>query len=152
MEVVSFSSSSTTLSLVNCPITLPLWKEIIEFVQKEKQTLKQVRLVCKYLRNLIAFYWKQNIPEQYVSDYWKKIQRFNFEIQHFVIININSKEKILEINLKEKENINKLDERGEYPLVIASEKGYLEIVQILINKGADVNEKTVSYYYFIFIY
>src|SRR5579875_1990310 len=151
MEVVSFSSSSTTLSLINCFITLPLWKEIIEFVQKEKETLKQVRLVCKYLRNLIAFYWKQNIPEQYISEYWKKIEKFNFEIQHFVIINTNSKEKILEINLKEKENINKLDEKGKYPLIIASEKGYLEIVQILIKEGTNVNKKIVSCYYFIFI-
>src|SRR5579885_3755434 len=142
LELIPF-----TCSLINCPITLPLWKEIIEFVQREKQTLKQVRLVCKYLRNLIAFYWKQNIPEQYVSDYWKKIQKFNFEIQHFVIININSKEKILEINLKEKENINKLDENGKYPLVIASEKGYLEIVQILIEAGANINEKHVKFYF-----
>src|SRR5579875_2793599 len=88
MEIEYFSelTHSTTLSLINCPITLPLWKEIIEFVQNEKQTLKQVRLVCKYLRNLIAFYGKQTIPEQCVSEYWKKIEKFNFEIQHFVII------------------------------------------------------------------
>src|SRR5579875_4098998 len=149
MEIVSSSEliPSTTFSLINCHITLPLWKEIIEFVQKEKEILKQVRLVCKYLRNLIAFYWKQNIPEQYVSECWKKIEKFNFEIQHFVIINTNSKRKILEINLKEKENINKLDENGNYPLVIASEKGYLEIVQILIKEGANVNEKNVTFYF-----
>src|SRR5579883_1561453 len=152
MELVSSEViPSTTLSLVNCFITLPLWKEIIEFIQKEKETLKQVRLVCKYLRNLISFYWKQSIPEQYVSEYWKKIKKFNFEIQIFVIINTNSKEKILEINLKEKENIHKLDERGNYPLIIASEKGYLEIVKILIKEGANINVKTVSYCYFIFI-
>src|SRR5579885_2303759 len=144
LELIPF-----TCSLINCPITLPLWKEIIEFVQKEKETLKQVRLVCKYLRNLIPFYWKQSIPEQYVSEYWKKIKKFNFEIQHFVIINTNSKEKILEINLKEKENINKLDERGNYPLIIACEKGFLEIVKLLIKEGANVNKKTVSYYYFL---
>src|SRR5579875_2265701 len=151
MEIVSSSSSSlipsATFSLVNCFITLPLWKEIIEFVQNEKETLKQVRLVCKYLRNLISSYWKQTIPKQYVSEYWKKIKKFNFEIQHFVVINTNSKEKILEINLKEKENINKLDEKGKYPLIIASEKGYLEIVQILIKEGADVNEKTVNFFF-----
>src|SRR5579885_1895950 len=146
LELIPF-----TLSLINCPIALPLWKEIIEFVQKEKETLKQVRLVCKYLRNLIPFYWKQSIPEQYVSEYWKKIKKFNFEIQHFVIINTNSKEKILEINLNEKENINKLDYRAKYPLIIASEKGYLEIVQILIKEGANINRKNVSPYYFIFI-
>src|SRR5579875_3422629 len=101
MEIVSSSEliPSTTFSLVNCFITLPLWKEIIEFVQKEKETLKQVRLVCKYLRNLISFYWEQTIPEQFVLEYWKKIKKFNFQIQHFVIININSKKKILEINL-----------------------------------------------------
>src|SRR5579885_3381509 len=152
MEVVCSSELIPfTCSLVNCFITLPLWKEIIEFAQKEKETLKQVRLVCKYLRNLISSYWKQIIPEQYVSEYWKKIKKFNFEIQHFVIINTNSKEKILEINLKEKENINKLDEKGKYPLIIASEKGYLEIVQILIKEGANVNKKIVSCYYFIFI-
>src|SRR5579883_1046107 len=114
LELIPF-----TCSLINCTITLPLWKEIIAFAQKEKETLKQVRLVCKYLRNLIAFYWKQTIPEQYVSEYWKKIEKFNFEIQHFVIINNKSKKKILEINLKEKENINKLDENGKYPLTIA---------------------------------
>src|SRR5579875_3905928 len=152
METVSSSELiPSTTSLMNCFITLSLWKEIIEFVQNEKETLKQVRLVCKYLRNLIAFYWKQNIPEQYVSEYWKKIEKFNFEIQHFVIINTNSKEKILEINLKEKENINKLDYRGKYPLIIACEKGYLEIVKLLIKKGANINEKNVSSYYFIFI-
>src|SRR5579875_3067940 len=151
MEIVSSSEliPSTTFSLINCPITLPLWKEIIEFVQNEKKTLKQVRLVCKYLRNLIAFYWKQNIPEQYVSEYWRKIEKFNFEIQHFVIINTNSKEKILEIDLKEKKNINKLDEKGKYPLIIASEKGYLEIVEILINKGANVNLKYVNFFFIL---
>src|SRR5579883_2164932 len=123
MELVSSEViPSETLSLVNCFITLPLWKEIIEFAQKEKETLKQVRLVCKYLRNLIASYWKQSIPEQYVSEYWKKIEKFNFQIQHFVIINTDSKEKILEINLNEKENINKLDEKGNSPLIIACEK------------------------------
>src|SRR5579875_2682845 len=126
MEIVSSSSSSlipsATFSLVNCFITLPLWKEIIEFVQNEKETLKQVRLVCKYLRNLISYYWKQSISEQYVSGYLKKIKKFNFQIQHFVIINTKSKEKVLGINLKEKGNINKVDENGNYPLVIASKK------------------------------
>src|SRR5579883_2479652 len=152
MEVVCSSELIPfTCSLVNCFITLPLWKEIIEFIQKEKETLKQVRLVCKYLRNLISSYWKQIIPEQYVSEYWKKIKKFNFQIQHFVIINTDSKEKILEINLNEKENINKLDERGNYPLIIASEKGYLEIVQILINKGANVNLKYVNFFFYIII-
>src|SRR5579883_2618629 len=120
MEVVCSSELIPfTCSLINCTITLPLWKEIIAFAQKEKETLKQVRLVCKYLRNLISFYWKQSIPEQYVSEYWKKIKKFNFEIQIFVIINTNSKEKILEINLKEKENINKLDESINYSFYFA---------------------------------
>src|SRR5579875_2217260 len=146
LELIPF-----TCSLINCPITLPLWKEIIEFAQKEKETLKQVRLVCKYLRNLISSYWKQIIPEQYALEYWKKIKKFNFEIHYFVIISTYLKEKILEINLKEKENINKFIVKGKYPLVIASEIGYLEIVEILIKGGVDVNEKTVSCYYFIFI-
>src|SRR5579875_3773837 len=155
MEIVSSSSSSlipsATFSLVNCFITLPLWKEIIEFVQNEKETLKQVRLVCKYLRNLISSYWKQTIPKQYVSEYWKKIEKFNFQIQNFVIINTNSKKKILEINLNEKENINKVDENGNFPLVIACEKGYLEIVKILIEAGANINEHVKFYFIYLLL-
>ena len=34
---------------------------------------------------------------------------------------------------------------------MASEKGHKEVVEILIKAGANINEKTVTCYYFIFI-
>jgi hypothetical protein len=52
VELSNYTSSS---SLLECRIALPLWKEIIEFLQNEKETLKHIRLVCKYFRNLISF-------------------------------------------------------------------------------------------------
>jgi ankyrin repeat protein len=40
--------------------------------------------------------------------------------------------------LKEKESINKYD--SETPLIIASRKGYLEIVELLLKNRADINK------------
>jgi ankyrin repeat protein len=36
-------------------------------------------------------------------------------------------------------NINAKDSKSRTPLMIAAEKGYIEIVKPLINRGADVN-------------
>jgi ankyrin repeat protein len=36
-------------------------------------------------------------------------------------------------------SINNCDEKGNYPLICASQNGHLEIVKLLLQYGADVN-------------
>src|SRR5579875_3120975 len=114
---------------MDSPIVTPLWKEIISFLHNDKETLKQVRLVCKLFRKFTLPFWKQVIFQQKLKEYFIQITNFNFDIGKLLILDESSNKPILEVNLYDKD-INKCNEHQLTPLYIACENGFIEIVDL----------------------
>lgn len=65
---------------------------------------------------------------------YKAIDHFLFEYPEIGM------KKIIQAILDKNPNINETNDRGESPLYIACQKGNLEIIRLLVAKGADINE------------
>jgi len=60
-------------------IPFPLWKDILLYLQNDRQTLGSLRLTCRLFRNLSSPVWKQIIHKNFPS-YLARIQQFQFEL------------------------------------------------------------------------
>ena len=75
-EILWFDSTFNS-SPISRLIPLPLWKLIILNLSKEKENLRNLRLVCKLFRNLSILYWTQIIPDEF-DEYF--ISKFGFPL------------------------------------------------------------------------
>lgn len=75
-------------------VPFEIWKEIfqrfrfydISDIKKNKQTLKNLRLVCKRFRNLVSSYWTQHVKISQLEDYVSKCEKFGFSNYSLLII------------------------------------------------------------------
>ena len=146
IETVSLAASpSSSISPIFYFIPQPLWKQIIYYLRNDKPSLGVFRLVCRDFRKLTVPYWTQFIPDgvHVVNEYLSKISKFGFGIQLINIFKIdsNGEVSVLEFNILDKITFE-LMERLDSQLLIACEKGYLEIVKLLIKNEANINKST----------
>src|SRR5689334_1018915 len=79
----SIQSSSNIIQSTFFVIPIPLWNQIIEYLKNDKESLKNLRLICKLFRNMVSQFWKQVIPDSMVSDYFMKIEKLDFRVEYF---------------------------------------------------------------------
>ncbi len=77
-------------------IQTELWLFIFETISfqremkvKDKETLKSLRLVCKFFRNLLSRLWIQAIPSPHFSPYFHKINKFQLALHRIRILDLN---------------------------------------------------------------